>query len=234
MGNLWKNRKCYNLFMNRAVIFDMDGVIVKSEQLWNAYEPEYLRSIVGTSVADQIIGKTRGLAESQIFRLAQELGHTGTKQAFYDGYDVLAQEVYRKGPITPGIDDLIGLLASSGVGLGLVSSSPRTWIQIVIDRLKHGNSFTFVESVNDHPELKPKPSPDGYIAAMKALSSSTKETLIIEDSQTGINAAIASGAHVCGFALHVETDLPHGADVYAHTMDELQSACVKFAETGRL
>lgn len=234
MGNLTKNRKCYNLFMNCAIIFDMDGVVIRSEQLWNEREPAYLRSILGQSIADQIIGKTRGLAESQIFELAKKLGHTGTKQDFYDGYDVLAQRIYREGPITPGIDDLIGLLASTGVHVGLVSLSPRNWIQIVVDRLTHGKGFRFIESVNDHPELKPKPAPDGYIAAMKALSASTGETLIIEDSQTGINSAIASGAHVCGFALHIETDLPYGAEVYAHTMDELRSACVKFRDNGRI
>lgn len=220
--------------MHRAVIFDMDGVIIKSEQLWNEREPAYLRAILGETIADQIIGKTRGLAESQIFALAQTLGHNGTKQAFYDGYDVIAQNIYRQGPITPGMDDLIGLLAESGMSLGLVSSSPRNWIQIVVDRLTHGECFSFIESVNDHPEFKPKPAPDGYIAAMKALAIPKEETLIVEDSQTGINAAIASGAHVCGFALHMEAELPHGADTYAHTMGQLQLVCEKFRETGRI
>lgn len=216
--------------MKPAIIFDMDGVIVRSEQLWNEYEPDYLHGILEKSIADQIIGKTRGLAESLIFELAKELGHTGTRQAFFDGYDVLAQNIYKIAPITSGIDDLIGLLSSSGAALGLVSSSPKNWIQIVLDRLKNGNVFTFVESVNDHPELKPKPSPDGYLAAMKALDVEPQDTLIIEDSQTGINAAIASGANVCGFALHVDHELPQDALWYAHTIQELESRCLLFLQ----
>lgn len=216
--------------MKHAIIFDMDGVIVRSEQLWDTYESTHLSEILEKPIADQIIGKTRGLAESLIFKLAKELGHTGTRQAFFDGYDNLAQTIYREAPLTPGMDDLIGQLASLGVSIGLVSSSPKSWIQIVLNRLKNGKAFAFVESVNDHPELKPKPSPDGYLAAMKVLDSTPQHTLIIEDSQTGINAAIASGAHVCGFSLHIENKIPEGAQWYAHTIQELEARCLSFLQ----
>mgnify|MGYP001569030699 CR=1 FL=1 len=216
------------MVMNPTIIFDMDGVIVRSEQLWNDQEPAYFARILEPSIAQQLIGNTRGLAESLIYEKAKELGHTGTKEDFFSGYDVLAQTIYREAPITIGIDSLIATLAMFGVRLGLVSSSPKNWINIVLDRLKHGTAFEFVESVNDHPELAPKPAPDGYVAAMKALGSTNTETLIIEDSQTGINAAIASGAHVCGFALHMDGELPHGADIFSHTMEELERHCQKF------
>lgn len=214
--------------MNPTIIFDMDGVIVKSEQAWNEVEPAYFAHILEPAIAEQLIGKTRGMAESMIYEKAVELGHRGTKADFFAGYETLAQNIYRKAPITFGIDELIGRLRDAGVRLGLVSSSPTSWIALVLDRLHSGAAFTFVESVNDHPELKPKPAPDGYLAAMKMLGSTNAETLIIEDSQTGINAAIASGAHVCGFMHHVEIELPHGAEIYADTSEELKTICERF------
>src|SRR5690348_7420459 len=100
--------------MNPTIIFDMDGVIVKSEQLWGHHEPIYFARILKPAIAEQLNGKTRGLSEGQIYEKAKELGHTGTKVDFFAGYDEVAQTLYREAPITDGIDDLIGILEDSG------------------------------------------------------------------------------------------------------------------------
>lgn len=216
-------------FMSKAILFDMDGVIIHSEKLWNEQEPAYLRKILSRQAADQMIGNTRGLSESLIYEWAKKLGFNGSRTSFYDGYDKLAQKIYAVAPLTPGMDELLGELGSSGAAIGLVSSSPMDWIRIVTSRLTNKSVFRFIESVNAHPELRPKPAPDGYIAAMKALNVSPGETLIIEDSQTGINAGVASGARVCCFALHADKEkMPIGVTQYAHTMQELKNACMAF------
>ncbi len=217
--------------MSPAIIFDMDGVIIRSEQLWNEREPPYLRRILGPDIASQISGKTRGLSASMIYEWAKGLGYRGSKSEMYKGYDVLAKRIYEEGPITEGIDGLIRALHEKDVILGLVSSSRKPWIMTVVGRLTNGNAFQFIESVDDHPELRPKPAPDGYIAAMRALKVTPEHTLIIEDSQTGINAAIASGAHVCCFTLHAEGELPHGIDRYVHSVKELTDLCYDFANS---
>lgn len=216
-------------FMPKAIIFDMDGVIAHSEKLWNEQEPAYLRKILTKTSADLIIGNTRGLSESLIYEWAKKLGFSGTRKTFYDGYDTLAQKIYAVCTITPGMDELLGELRKTGAPIGLVSSSPIDWIRIVLGRMKNSDAFRFIESVNAHPELRPKPAPDGYIAAMQALKVKPGDTLIIEDSQTGINAGIASGANVCCFALHVDKEkMPSGVTQYAHTIQELRSACLAF------
>lgn len=216
--------------MKPAIIFDMDGVIVRSEQLWDEREPSYLRKILQPPIAEQIIGKTRGCSVSMIYEWAKRLGHTGSYDVFFKGYDELAVDIYTKGHITSGIDELIGQLQTRGVRLAVVSASPINWVMAVVNRLQHKHAFQFIESVNAHQELKPKPAPDGYIAAMKTLHALPGETLIIEDSQTGINSAITSGAHVCCFTLHAE-EPPHGVDTYAHTIEELSAVCQSFAGT---
>lgn len=213
--------------MAKAVIFDMDGVIAHSESLWNEKEPAFLRKILPKSASDTIIGNTRGLSESLIFEWAKKLGYSGKRSDFYDGYNTLAQIIYPTCTITPGMDNLIGELHAHNALLGLVSSSPMDWIRMVTARLINEKAFDFIESVNTHTELRPKPAPDGYNAAMKALSVDPSHTLIIEDSQTGVNAAIASGANVCCFALHAKS-LPTGVTVYAHTIEKLRTICLAF------
>lgn len=211
--------------MSTAVIFDMDGVIVHSESEWDAAEPTYLRSILEPTISEALIGKTRGLSCKLIYERAKELGYKGLWTNFFSGYDVLARNVYAHATITPGIDGLIGTLASKHVKLALVSSSPHGWITTVMNRLTNGHMFSYIESVNDHPELKPKPAPDGYVAAMRMLGVGPHRTIVIEDSQTGINAAIASSAHVIAFIPERAASTPHGVDTITKTVPELQAAC---------
>ena len=167
-----------------------------------------------------------------IYEWANRLGYKKPEDGFYQGYNEIAKRLYSEAPLTIGLDTLIGKLHSKHIRLGLVSSSPMEWIMRVIERLKNKSAFVFIESVNAHPHLNPKPAPDGYIAAMKELRTEPVHTLIIEDSQTGINAAIASGAHVCCFAIHNNSaKLPHGTDTVAHTIEELSQICETFCAT---
>ena len=95
-----------------------------------------------------------------------------------------------------------------------------------------GKYFQFIESVDDHPELRPKPSPDGYLAAMRELHADSKRTIIIEDSQTGVNAALATNTYTCCFTAHViEKTYAQGAHVYANTITELEKAIYDFANS---
>lgn len=214
--------------MNPTIIFDMDGVIVKSEHLWNECELSLFPRLFGQQIAQKLLGSTRGLSETQIYESAKKLGFKGTKQSLFSAYHETAQTLYRQAPITDGMDELLLMLVNANVRLGLVSASPKKWISIVLKRLHYGTKFKFIESVDDHPDYAPKPAPDGYIAAMKRLRSDISETLIIEDSQTGINAAVASGAHVCGFTLHHDGVSCPGAGMYAHTSAQLRTVCEAF------
>lgn len=212
----------------------MDGVIIRSEDRWNAHEAVLFAKILTPEIRARIGTTTRGMSESQIFARLQELGHTGTKQELYDAYGEEAERIYREGELTPGMDDLLHVISETGARIGLVSSSPRPWIDMVLARLPHAAEIGFVESVNEHPALKPKPAPDGYLAAMEALGVKPQDTLIVEDSQTGINAAVASGAHVCCLTIHHESDPPAGVEVYAHTAEELTAVCLRFLRGGYL
>lgn len=218
--------------MNITVLFDMDGVLVQSEHLWDTMEPPYLNKILAPDISKRIIGNTRGCSVSVIFETAKKYGYTGSKEQFYSGYYPLGEQIYSQAPITSGMEDLIKKLHDDGATIGLVSSSCKPWILAVVDRMKtSGKYFQFIESVDDHPELRPKPSPDGYLAAMKELHADPTKTIIIEDSQTGINAALATKTYACCFTAHTKEPYARGAHVYAKTVSELESAIYDFANS---
>ena len=76
--------------------------------------------------------------------------------------------------------------------------------------------------LNERTDLKPKPEPDGYLEALKNLEADPKLSIILEDSNSGIQAAKASGAYVIGFKGNlVDGYVQKGADVYADTMQDV-------------
>jgi HAD superfamily hydrolase (TIGR01509 family) len=98
-------------------------------------------------------------------------------------------------PTMPGAIELVRELQSHGVKTGLVSASPRNIVNAVLDNLGH-ELFPFSISSND--VQKTKPNPEGYLKAATLSGSDISNCLIFEDSLTGMNAAIASGAYLVG------------------------------------
>lgn len=106
--------------------------------------------------------------------------------------------------------------------LGLVSSSPRKWIDYLLPRLSFSDKLEQIISLNERPDLKPKPEPDGYLEALDNLEADPQLSLILEDSNSGIQSAKASGAYVIAFRGNlVDGYSQKGADTYADTMDDV-------------
>ena len=117
---------------------------------------------------------------------------------------------------------LIDALEQRGYKIGLVTQSSQRCIDFVFQRLSNSKKITKTLSLYQHPELRPKPSPDGYIEILKEFNAEPKRSFILEDSNTGIQAAKAAGACVIGFRENLidgyaQTD----ADVYADTMEDI-------------
>jgi HAD superfamily hydrolase (TIGR01509 family) len=95
----------------------------------------------------------------------------------------------------PGAIELVRELQSHGVKTALVSASPRNIVDAVLDNLGH-DLFPFSISADD--VTKTKPDPEGYLKAATMSGSDISNCLVFEDSLTGMNAAIASGAFLIG------------------------------------
>jgi HAD superfamily hydrolase (TIGR01509 family) len=184
--------------MSKAFIFDMDGVLVNSEQVWIKYENNLLERILGKDLSQQI-GSTIGVSVNLVYDKARTLGFSMTREDFQKIYDGVALVVYKEVTITKGVGQLVEFLVKKDFKIALVSSSAQSWINQVLQRLAFKDRFEIVISVNDRRDLKPKPSPDGYLETIQRLQSTPDKTIIIEDSNAGIVAAKASGAFTVAF-----------------------------------
>ena len=93
---------------------------------------------------------------------------------------------------------------------------------MVLPRLTYKDKFSYVLSTNQRDDLKAKPAPDGYLDAIKNLDSDPEHSIILEDSNRGIQSAKASGAFVIGFKENLVPEYKQeGADACAENMSEV-------------
>lgn len=220
--------------MSRAFIFDMDGVITDTERMWRKIcGSNPLVGLFGEEIARKI-GDLAGMSVNTVYEKAIAHGASMDYGEYLKRYDEKAALVYSEVSITEGIEELVEKLISWKFELGLVSSARGKWIDYVLSRLSFRDKFRYVVSINDRPDLKPKPDPAGYLEALKQLKADPKLSIVLEDSNSGIQAAKAAGVHVVAFRGNlVEGYQQRGADAYADTMKDVIKLVELFAEQNR-
>jgi beta-phosphoglucomutase-like phosphatase (HAD superfamily) len=182
--------------MSKAFVFDMDGVLINSEEAWFKFEPDFLDNLFGEKISQEI-GDTIGIPLSVIYDKAKSFGFKKPLEEIQAIWDETAFRVYDKATITPDTDKLMEYLIGESFKIGLVSASKTSWINRVLPRLPFAKNITNVLSLDEgfHPNLRPKPSPDGYLEMMKIMNVSPNNTIILEDSNAGIKSAVDAGAY---------------------------------------
>lgn len=210
--------------MIKACIFDFDGVMIESERYWENEEVKntIYRKLYGQEIAAKLHNKTLGLNMDAIHELARSFGSTVSVTQFHDACDLMAMNIYAKAPITNGLEVLIDKLVSQKIFLGIVSASPKKWIDIALKRLKNAYTFHVIISLHERADLAHKPAPDGYKEAMRTLHVLPNETIVIEDSLTGIKSAKAAGAFTIGLKQNLVAGYTiEGADRYIDSIGEV-------------
>jgi beta-phosphoglucomutase-like phosphatase (HAD superfamily) len=207
--------------MNKAFIFDLDGVLINDESIWESKKQVLYGHLFGPKIRGKL-GSTLGINMDDIYERAVTAGTTINKEDLIDEFYKLAGDIYSTAPIPEGTDELVKELLNLGYRIGIVSASPMSWIMTVTQRLSFQDSIELVISLLERPDLKHKPEPDGYIEAMQTLKAAPENTIILEDSNSGIKSAKASGAYTIGLKQNlVEGYQQEGADDYAGTMTDV-------------
>jgi HAD superfamily hydrolase (TIGR01509 family) len=205
-----------------AVIFDMDGVMVESESHWRIFERDFLTSLTSTwTQADQ--RKILGLGLDDLYTLLSSEYHVKTtKDQFVRRYHERAREIYGQHvALTEGFSDVLSLLNQHRVLVGLASSSPRNWIDLVLQRFGLQGSFQVVVSAEE-VEGKGKPEPAIYLLTTQQLGVPAARCVAIEDSKNGVLSAKQAGMFCIGLrnGFNEEQDLSK-ADLIIHHLAEL-------------
>ena len=205
-----------------AVIFDMDGVIVDSELHWKNLEGFFLSSLVSSwTDADQ--SRIIGVSMDHVYTLlVSEYGMQKSREQFLAQYQEMANEIYgKKVALLPGVEDLLTKLRQHHIPVALASSSPRSWINIVLCRFNLRASFQAVVSADDL-NGEGKPSPAIYLFTASSLGVPPTQCIAIEDSKNGVLSAKNAGMFCIGLrnGFNEEQDISR-ADLIIHGFAEL-------------
>ena len=183
----------------RAVVFDMDGVIVNSESEWKSLAGGYFRELAPawTHEHDE---RAVGLGVEDLHRfLVTEFKAKIDLRDFLEECEVTARKVYRERvECADGFLDLARELKHKGVKTAIASSSPDRWVKMVIERFSLSPLLDAVVTADDVGG-KTKPLPDIYLEAASRLAVPTVECLAIEDSSIGLLAAKRAGMKAAAF-----------------------------------
>jgi HAD superfamily hydrolase (TIGR01509 family) len=201
----------------QAVIFDNDGLLLDTEDAWTRAEEslfarrgrtftlEHKRSLIGSAGADAAK------------KLEAMLNLPGEGEALMDELQELVMEEALAGVAArPGALDLVERLRGAGVPIAVASNSRREFVERTLGSvgLLDGR-FQAVVSAEDVEH--PKPAPDIYLEACRHLAVEPGRCAALEDSPTGVAAAVAAGMYVVGVPYFAGTQLP-GCDLLAESL----------------
>jgi HAD superfamily hydrolase (TIGR01509 family) len=205
-----------------AVVFDMDGVIVDSEQVWDAVREGYVREVGGTYTASAT-RDMMGMSSVEWSRyMADRLGVPGTPEEINAAIVERMLERYGEAPpLIPGAVEAVHRCAERWP-LAVASSSNPELIEVVLDVAGLHDVIPVV--VSSQEVARGKPAPDVYLEAARRLGVEPQLCAAVEDSHNGIRSAKAAGMRVVAIPNpHFppdETALAQ-ADVVLHSIDEL-------------
>ena len=180
--------------MPAAVIFDLDGVIMDSEQRWNGAKEALVRE-TGGRWRDEAPSVMMGMSSSEwAAYLRDDLGVPMDVDAISRDVVRRMEDGYREElPLLPGAGDAVRSLADRWP-LGLASSSNREIIDLVLELTGFGEAFRV--TVSSEEVERGKPAPDVYLEAARKLEVEPASCVAIEDSSNGLRSAHAAGMAV--------------------------------------
>lgn len=174
----------------RALIFDFDGLIVDTETPWlDLVRDAYRRH--GLDLPSEVWRQFVGTHRHPLEHLQRVVGPDFDMAA--ERAVLISRDTRDKLPPCAGVRELVAAAREAGLGLGVASSSSRDRVESELHRIELRAAFDAVRCRGEN--LRTKPAPDLYLAALEDLGVSASEVVVFEDSPNGAQAAKASGIY---------------------------------------
>ena len=211
-----------------AVVFDLDGVIVQSEELWDAARRE-LAAEHGIEWPYDATDAMMGMSSKEWSRYVHDaIGVPEPPEEINRRVLGWVEKRYREDlPWIPGAREAVRRIGAE-FPLGLATSSNREIIDIVLE--VGGFQDLFEVTVSSEEVERGKPAPDVYLEATKRMGVDPRRTAAVEDSTNGLLAAHAAGMRVIAIPNDAHRPAEKGlaaADVVLDSIDELTAAVVR-------
>jgi HAD superfamily hydrolase (TIGR01509 family) len=178
----------------RAVVFDMDGLMIDSEKIYWAVGREMAREF-GKTLSDETLGDMMGRAPLESVALyRQALGLSQSPQELLEMREARVERAMQAGiePM-PGLYETLEALHPH-FKLAIATSAPSRFLNVVLERLGLARYFSALQTSDDIS--RGKPDPEIYLKAIAKLGLKPDECFVLEDSSNGARAGKNAGAYV--------------------------------------
>ncbi len=178
--------------MIKAIIFDMDGLLVNSEPYWKIAEKKCFGKL-GLTLTDELLRQVMGFRLNEVVEHwynYQPWGEKNFEAVEADVLETVKQLIADNANALPGVVDTLKLCKANGYKIALASSSAMSLINVVVDKLNIRQYFDLLVSAENEPYGKPHPSV--FLTTANQLNVLPTECLVFEDSVNGMVAAKAA------------------------------------------
>jgi HAD superfamily hydrolase (TIGR01509 family) len=217
------------------IIFDCDGVLVDSEPLSMRADAELLAKyglkLSAEDLSKRFVGTT---FEAMMQALSKERG-VEFPADLHEQKNLLMNDLYRRElKVVRGVRDALDSIKGMGLTMSIASNGPKERVKLALQIT--GLLHHFKDQIVTYEDVpKGKPEPDMFLLAAKLAKVKPEDCLVVEDSITGVTAAVDAGCWTLGFTGTHENQTTHGeklkdigAEATFATMGELPSLVSTF------
>ncbi|MBI3033325.1 HAD family phosphatase [Candidatus Woesearchaeota archaeon] len=206
--------------MIKAVIFDLDGVIIDSEPL-HIKALQKTVALHGKNIDHSYISRFIGVHDKQFFEnVKHDFNLQPTVEDFIKQRDNILFELMReKLKLFHGFRTFLTMVKGKNMKLAITTSSSRFYTQFVLEKFNLKHNFPVLVCGDDVQH--PKPHPEPYQKTIEQLQLQPEECIVIEDSIAGLTSAKAAGTHTIAVTNSFTASNLSEADLVVNNLTEI-------------